>query len=254
VLELTYELKNANEHLQLLTKLTKADPITNEARINPIKESAPVIEDKVSETERKKTEIEKEQRTLEEDIMKNLDIGGIEEDTEKIMDRLLKSVNMVKGVLQTNLKLRQQIIEMRRQLDQTNIDYSHVNDENEELKEKIIILETANELPQNKHTLANELCQLKKKKLILEQHLQNLERENINIRITKNESMRLVERVGTDDFEPVRSVINTKYGLKTNKKRVIHNGSKNGMVKTTYSTQKMSSNFLLYVKVHSCRY
>eukprot|EP00826_Nyctotherus_ovalis_P030596 TRINITY_DN2441_c0_g2_i1.p3 TRINITY_DN2441_c0_g2~~TRINITY_DN2441_c0_g2_i1.p3 ORF type:complete len:117 (-),score=37.25 TRINITY_DN2441_c0_g2_i1:18-368(-) len=82
-----------------------------------------------------------EQKALEADMMKDLDIGGTQGDTEKIMDRLLKSVNMVKGVLQTNLKLRQQIVQMNKQLAQTNIDHCHVESENEELKEKISILE-----------------------------------------------------------------------------------------------------------------
>lgn len=253
-------MKNANEYLHLLAKLTKAEP-------EPLtQEPLPVAEKKESETERKNDEMVEEQKALEADMMRDLDIGGTQGDTEKIMDRLLKSVNMVKGVLQSNLKLRQQIVQMNKQLSQTNIDHCHVESENEELKEKIGILEVMglgsgeSGVVQDKADLASELHQLKKKKQMLERHLRELERESINIRITKNEEAR-VDVAGTDDLEPVRSAIGgnsipelERRPYAKHRKPFICKCSQEGMVKTTYPAQKMSSNFSLYVKVHSRRH
>lgn len=160
------------------------------------------------------------------------------------MDRLLQSVNMVKGVLQTNLKLRQQNLELNQQVDQLNADLFHIQCENEELKEKLQIIAKVDsqekpndepekntesqptsvklkskpisscknsESPQNRMTFASEMFQLKKDKNLLEQRLQDLERENINIRANNTSvigDLRRSDVSGTDDFEPVRSVLN----------------------------------------------
>jgi len=58
----------------------------------------------------------------------------------KIMERLLQSVNMVKDVLQTNLKLRQQILKMSKDIDKANLNFTQVQKVNEELKDKIQVL------------------------------------------------------------------------------------------------------------------
>ena len=150
-------------------------------------------------------------------------IEVMQKDKEKIMNRLLESVNMVKDVLQTNLTLRQQMLEMSKQLDQSNIEIYHLQTENEEYKEKMQIMANGeyfqpNYLPKlNESTttkyknrnvsVVSELYQLKKDKLNLEKRLQNLERENINIR-ANHLSPNPIAFAGTDDFEPVRAVIN----------------------------------------------
>jgi len=191
----------------------------------------------------------KEEKEIEENITKKLDMENINGDKEKIMDRLIQSVNMVKDVLQTNLKLRQQILDSNKQVDQLNAELFHVQGENEELKEKIQILaeveqespikkpipEPVKELgkiaksmvgpniklslsntpgsaitPHDRISVVSELYKLKKDKSMLEQRLLNLERENINIRAKKSNNASFInpDAAGTDDFEPVRSVIN----------------------------------------------
>ena len=55
-----------------------------------------------------------------------LTTGLIEGDKERVMDRLLQSVNMVKEVLQSNLKLREQVQEMGQRLDQQNAELFHL--------------------------------------------------------------------------------------------------------------------------------
>lgn len=138
---------------------------------------------------------------------------------EEVMDRLLQSVNTVKNVLQTNLELRQQVLDLEKKLQQANAELYHLQTENEELKEKMKILESVNKEEhtspnvnekvaankmQGRMTVATELFKLKKDNSLLEQRLKNLERENISIRVSSNMRQYLSE----DNFEPVRSVVN----------------------------------------------
>jgi hypothetical protein len=165
---------------------------------------------------------------------------------------------MVKEVLQTNLKLRQQTLELNQQVDQLNADIFHVQGENEELKDKLQIVANVQDFPTSfpdrplnlekrggtqvvpgspsqasrqsnrqssphsvavcasphnyRMSVASEMCQLKKDKNLLEQRLRDLERDNINMRATSNLSAmnnsRHFDISGTDDFEPVRSILN----------------------------------------------
>jgi len=147
---------------------------------------------------------------------------------EEAMDRLLQSVNTVKNVLQTNLKLRQQIVDLEKKLHQANIELYHLQTENEELKEKMIIMKNVdshinchsatntnfsshinlinNKMRHGRMIVASELFKLKKNNSLLEERLKNLERENINIRVRQNSC--------ENNFEPVRSVVNiTKQSL-----------------------------------------
>ena len=56
------------------------------------------------------------------------------------MERLLHSVTRVKEVLQSNLKLRQENMDYHKQVDQYKADMQHIVEENEELREKLLIL------------------------------------------------------------------------------------------------------------------
>lgn len=205
--------------------------------------------------------------------LNELTAGLLEGDKEKIMDRLLQSVNMVKEVLQSNLKLREHIQELNQKVDQQNADIFHLQGENEEQKDKIQILagiqhqlETPTTKIKNteitaaykatdniarKHNISNrvntsvnrmnvadEILQLKRDKNMLEQRVQYLEQENIYMRTgTSHENRPIVS--GTDDYEPVRSVLNgagivptapmtRKVCNSTNRKRIRRNvkGSK----------------------------
>ena len=176
---------------------------------------------------------------------------------DKIMDRLLQSVNMVKDVLQTNLKLRQQVLTMNKQIDKANGDFTHVQEINEELKEKLQTLTNVDQdqsdslSPSNKSiwnsnniedainnriAVASELYQLKKEKSILQQRLKDLERENLNIRFIDNNEEVDQEICGTDDFEPVRSVISIEHRSKKRRDCIKHSieNSPFEMIKTTY--------------------
>ena len=196
--------------------MKKLTTVANEDAEKSISEDEETLKEN-EETDKKKNEIAEEQKRIEESMMEKLDINGIHGDKEKIMDKLLKSVDMVKGILQTNLKLRQQIIEMGRKIDQTNIDFFHVQDENEEIKAKIMILEDINSKKEsdgsefdNRIYLDSELNQLRNDNSILEKQLQSLEKDNINIRISKNTNPHFPKITGADDFEPVRSIIRTE--------------------------------------------
>jgi hypothetical protein len=171
-------------------------------------------------------------------------------DKERIMDRLLQSVNMVKEVLQSNLKLREQVQELNQKVDQGNADIFHLQCENDEQKEKIQILAgmgpdaaspatlcpkdiplgesedtaaksnpmtatvtgmmtgtTGTTLSKGKINVAEEILQLKRDKNMLEQRVHYLEIENIHMRTgTSHEERPSIS--GTDDYEPVRSVLN----------------------------------------------
>ncbi len=156
-----------------------------------------------------------------------LTVGLAEGDKERVMDRLLQSVNMVKEVLQSNLKLREQVQDQSQRLDQQNAELFHLQCENEEQREKISIMagikpdpvlpvsqdlrRKANEEeppPAAKRIdVAEEILQLKRDKSMLEQRVHYLELENIDMHTSSPQAKR-PSMPGTDDFEPVRSVLN----------------------------------------------
>ena len=154
---------------------------------------------------------------------------------------------MVKEVLQSNLKLREQVQELSQKVDQSNADIFHLQCENDEQKEKIQILagmandtitpatlcqkdialgtgegeETVGKsrtgsgmpltsgttLSKGKINVAEEILQLKRDKNMLAQRVHYLEIENIHMRTgTSHEERPSIS--GTDDYEPVRSVLN----------------------------------------------
>ncbi len=166
-----------------------------------------------------------------------LTTGLGEGDKERVMDRLLQSVNMVKEVLQSNLKLREQVQDLGQRLDQQNADLFHLQCENEEQRDKINILAgmkpdptipvqsmsntedvspvqgedstKKSGTPNSRMDVAEEILQLKRDKSMLEQRVQYLELENINMHTNTSHGKR-PSMPGTDDFEPVRSVVNGK--------------------------------------------
>ncbi len=151
---------------------------------------------------------------------------------------------MVKDVLQTNLRLRQESLEFARQVDQLKAELFQVHCENEEFREKFLLIASAEPCPadtassnilesrpiddianltaksalnasstspvHSKISVVSELYQMKKDKDMLERRLQQLERENIHIRANSGATAgeRREDVSGTDDFEPVRSVMN----------------------------------------------
>jgi len=179
---------------------------------------------------------------------------------EHIMDRLLQSVNMVKEVLHSNLKLREQVQELSQKVDFQNAELFHLQCENEEQKDKIQILAGMNDpsaIPsvttksptnnepeidkedisledeskkQARIDVAEEILQLKKDKSMLEQRVHYLEVENIHMHTKNVKNEKPANLPGTDDFEPVRSVLNgnelnhkgqlRKYGTSTQSKKL----------------------------------
>lgn len=269
--ELTADLDKANAHIELLTKLAGAkNEKSLEANPNPVmpvtinnnyNSNVIAVISKDSEKQQSKLndanpapaainifmgEKQQENKQIQDDRSKKLNeltAGLMEGDKEKIMDRLLQSVNMVKEVLQSNLKLREHIQELNQRMDQQNADVFHLQCENEEQKDKIQILagmqeqrrspntplkkkeefslayKTTNIVGKRNNALqdsgfsmrrlnaADEILQLKRDKNMLEQRIQYLEVENIHMRTgTSHESRPIVS--GTDDYEPVRSVLN----------------------------------------------
>jgi len=165
-----------------------------------------ILLDKLDEKENLKDELISKARDLNS-LSKN-----IENDKDNIIQRLIKSVNMVKEVLQSNLRLRIQNQEQSKEINMLKAEKFHLYNENDELKEKEkLIMEmgdedtTKNDIKNiTKLKIANEIVQLKKEKSELEQRVKNLEKENIHFR-AHPESVYL----GNCDFEPVRSIVNT---------------------------------------------
>ena len=117
--------------------------------------------------------------------------------SEGLIDRLLKSINMVKEVLQYNLQLRIQVQELNEEIDQQKIELFHLRCENEDQKDKISILLGMNNSQSifcsqvdpsvvKRINVVDEIHNLKKDKAILEQRVQFLEIENEKYR-NKNE-------------------------------------------------------------------
>ena len=160
---------------------------------------------------------------------------------EKIMDRLLKSVNMVKEVLQSNLKLREQVQELGQRLELQSAELFYLQSENEEQKEKLQLITNLQESPTKQRLDAVErIIQLEKEKARLAKRVHDLEVQNTHIHTTA--------MPGTDDFEPVRSVINgTEVYNLTPIKEIT--GVKSAHYSTKYvhnrARNKKSSNFKL---------
>ena len=92
-----------------------------------------------------------------------------------IIKRLLKSIGMVKKILQYNLQLREQIQDLKQEIAQQKTELFHLYCENEEQKDKILILTKMNTSQLN---IVEEIHQLKKDKAIIEQRVHFLELEN----------------------------------------------------------------------------
>jgi len=139
---------------------------------------------------------------------------------ELIMDRLLENVNMVKEVLQSNLKLREQVQELNKKIEMMNAEIFYLQSDREEQKDRLEILsKMQNSLMltkklsaedkirfQQRMIITDEMLQLKKEKQMLEQRISYLEMENAYIRNNAYPTNR--KQPGTDDFEPVRSFLN----------------------------------------------
>lgn len=125
---------------------------------------------------------------------------------ERIMDRLLKSVNMVKEVLQSNLKLREQVQELGQRLELQSAELFHLHSENEEQKEKLQLISNLQEHPSEKQRFnaAERILQLEKDKARLAKRVHDLEVQNTQFHTAMP---------GTDDFEPVRAVVNEGFKL-----------------------------------------
>lgn len=176
----------------------------------------------------------------------------------KIMDRLLQSVNMVKDVLQTNLKLRQQVLAMSKEIDKANLGFAHVQEVNEELKEKMQTLTNSaqeNDFSgthasmastfsgcvgrESRLAAAGEVYQLRREVAALEQRLKGITRANFTIKSSTIKGYPQFTS-GVDDYEPVRSVVS----IEETKPYSIENLSEEvpfEMVKTMYKNRHASN-------------
>lgn len=180
-------------------------------------------ESKVILEEQKRSSEVREQSfgELHDDKLKALTVDiTVAKGNELMMDRLLKSVNMVKEVLQSNLKLREQIQELNKRVEMQNAEIFCLQSEREEQRDRLDILSKmeSNVIPskkpspeeklklQQRMSITDEILQLRREKHILEQRVHYLELENASIRTHIYPSNR--RQPGTDDFEPVRSILN----------------------------------------------
>ena len=220
---MTNELKEANNHIELLSKLADSNntlPIIMKkpnSNIEKKKVTTPMNTNSkcmpntlvdMNLTKLTFTEASDQSSKLNS-ITKDL---PNESNKEKIMDRLLKSVNMVKEVLQSNLQLREQVQELTQRLEVQNAELCSLQSENEEQKEKLQIIMSfddpnltseENEKKKQKINMAERILQLEKEKTMLQKRIDNLEIENTRIHTNK-----YISQPGTDDFEPVRSLVN----------------------------------------------
>ena len=236
--ELTKQLDESNKHVQFLSKFanttlnqnlgkkvtsnhslknysTKIIPETQELT-HEIEEAGSSSEDNSGIENKKDKIIENiEMKSKEKDL--NCLLKNVECDKDSIIQRLIKGVNMVKEVLQSNLKLRMQNQDFSNEISMLKAEKFHLYQEADELKEKLkIIANMDDELDQNvnlrnskKLRIANEIIHLKQEKKELEERIKNLEMENINFRANKGNN-------NNHDFEPVRSILNTADFHKTN--------------------------------------
>lgn len=158
---------------------------------------------------------------------------------ERIMDRLLKSVNMVKEVLQSNLKLREQVQELSQRLELQSAELFHLQTENEEQKDKLQLLTNLQENPttekKQRLDVAERILQLEREKARLTKRVRDLEVQNTHIHTTA--------MPGTDDFEPVRSVINGSETYNLSPIKEVTGGKyKDGHYSTKYGYNRARNN------------
>lgn len=183
-------MKSANDHIVLLTRLSE----TSKPRANPtVPESFLPSNPQLKETRTEK-------RILHTDLRSLMDTGPLPSkplDTlftktqhrEAILERLLKSIEMVREVLQYNLQLREQVEELRKETAKQKTELFHLYCENEEQKDKMLILagmssvqvsfgSELGEEVKKRVDVAEEIHLLRKDKAMLEQHVHFLEVEN----------------------------------------------------------------------------
>jgi len=183
-----------NTHYEPIEDTKVINNLISDHQNNDIKEEITVSEYTKDKQDEMKYEEKEQLKALTQDLNKG--------NNGEMFERLLKSVNMIKEVLQSNLKLREQVHELTQRVGQQNTELFHMQCECEDQKEKIQILSKSN----TANNVADELIQLRKEKLMLEQRVNYLESESTKMNSSKPFSNR--KESGTDDNEPVRSIVN----------------------------------------------
>jgi len=184
------------------------------------------------------------------ELINNQEIDSIalnipKENNDSIMERLIKSVNMVKEVLKSNIVLRETVQNQNVQIDMQKAEIFHLQIENSDLKDKINIMEDIEtslreSLKYNSKTsyissskYAEEIVFLRKEKAKLENSINKLESDNNILRATQIEfNPNQVNR----DFEPVKALIDTKPLY--NKTKTMFNTIQNDNARKANSEQK----------------
>ena len=215
---MTKQLKEANEHIQFLSKFANQETPRKGKNSNKNELEKIIQNNNKNEMMEKLTDAKLNKFFNEYDSKMNY-ISTLnknyENDKDCIIQRLIKSVNMVKEVLQANLKLRIQNQDLNKDIDNLKAENYHLFTETDRLNEKVRVIneiDNKNSLQINDGTssfltfktqIAEEVINLKKEKKNLEERVFYLEKENIRIRAKKGTNSE-----SNTDFEPVRSLIN----------------------------------------------
>ena len=250
--ELTKQLKEANDHIQFLTSLTNQNvqkskmnetitsSFSNNKKVNinnnfnssiisvicksPNQDNSPMKEG-INQVEATKQKINDPIGfNLEELGLKAKGIlqfdEGMNFDKDQMINRIVQSVNMVKEVLQSNIKLRDQVQELTKIVERQQTDISYLTQENVDIKETLSLIKEMNGPEENsgnqeigispldKLNIAEEMIQLRKGKDLLEKRIKTLEKDSIQFRASQQASNNNNNQKMDVDFEPVRSIVN----------------------------------------------
>ena len=226
-IELTNQLQKANEHIEFLTNITSTK--VGNALENKVQTKQQLCVENLEATKINSFSVnssiyskkEHEKMNQLDQLTENLSLKK-----DNIIERLIKSVQMVKEVLKSNMDLRDIIANQNKELEQDKAEINHLRYENEELVDRITILEEnsnhhsnhkgKNEI-ESKNIFADEYIGMKKNNKILDMRIKELESEN---EILKRKRWSSSNEYKNSDFEPVKASIKEEANPSNNERQV----------------------------------
>jgi cell division protein FtsB len=122
--------------------------------------------------------------------------SAVNETKDAITERIIHTVNMMKEVLQSNLSLRETIQKQSEQLDNLNADIFMLQIENEDLRDRLGILEEYT----GKDSYL-DMAKLVKEKKVLENRVKHLEKTSMNWAVAQFQATRSGFHTTNENFK-----------------------------------------------------
>lgn len=213
------ELKDANEYIVFLTQLANNNKCTQREATYTSPSNSQFQYQNLCNQKYNSTQYDSKPIIREHEKTAELEklTSNIGNDKDNMMERIVQSVNMVKEVLQSNMKLRDELQKYIKDNDMKRAEIYHLSSENEEIKEKLKIIEEMNHQDSSKPSqknnkdkdlspisFAERFINLQKENCNIQRRLNDLELENNLLRRNVN------NQFANSEFEPIRAIIDNE--------------------------------------------